>query len=236
MFLTINSFFAKKTMDQIGKNRCIVFFMLLFSAGSFAQNSNGENYHEISIGINYDKPFGQLNWVYKSVPGVQVGYCWVDEDYSENVITKNGVNISYFQFAPKADTLYYLVSPNSYGTAVFSKYKVIRASYHFEKNKCIGNFRLIAGVDAGLAFVSYSSAHKDASIDLAEESVEGKLFLSPQAGFGYAINENITVSLNAHYNALISLGSTDPNSVSYNSNAGTYRQFASFSLIASYSF
>lgn len=213
-----------------------VYFILLFPVALFAQTDNGDNYHEFVIGGNSDQPLGKLSWVYKPVFGSQIGFYWVEEDYSENVLTKKGINLSYFQFVPKADTLYYLVPPNSYGTAVFSNYKVTRMSYHYEKNKCINSFRFICALDAGLAFIAYSSNSKDKNFDLGEDSFEGKLFLSPQIGLGYSLSENISASLNAHYNALISLGSTDPGSMSYNSNAGTYRQFTSISLILGYSF
>lgn len=206
-------------------------------ANAFAQTAERKYYHhEFVIGGNYDKPLSKLTWVYKPVGGVQLGFYWVDEYRTENKVTKNGVNFSYFQFVPKADTLYYLVPPNSYGTAVYSNYKVIRASYHHEINKPIKDLRFIFAWDAGLAFISYSSRHKDKNFDLGEESFEGKFFFSPQIGLGYSVTEKITVSLNSYYNALLSLGSTDANAINYNSNAGIYNHYISFSLIVGYSF
>lgn len=215
----------------------IVFFISLIPIASFAQVANREYYnHEFVIGGNYDKPLGNLSWVYKPALGVQLGFYWVDEFRNENKITKNGINFSYFQLAPKADTLYYLVPPNSYGTAVYSNYKVTRASFHHEINKRLKDFRFIMAWDAGLAFISYSSLHKDKNLNLGEDSFEGKFFFAPQIGMGYSVTKNIMVSLNAYYNGLISLGSTDSNSADYNSNAGTYTHYTSFSLIAGYSF
>lgn len=219
--------------------RTILFyvFMLLFPVALFAQSAEKKYYHhEFVIGGNYDKPLGKLSWAYKTVGGAQLGFYWVDEYRTESKIRKNGVNLSYFQFIPKADTLYYLVPPNSYGTAVYSNYKVVRASYHREINKPIEDFRFIFAWDAGLAFVSYSSLIKDKNSSLGENNFEGKFFFSPQIGLGYSVTERIIVSLNTYYNALLSLGSTDSNSISYNSNAGIYSHYASFSLMAGYSF
>lgn len=211
--------------------------MLFFPVASFAQPADKKYYHhEFVVGGNYDKPLGKLSWVYKPVVGAQLGFYWVDEYRTESKIRKNGVNFSYFQFVPKADTLYYLVPPNSYGTAVYSNYKVIRASFHHEINRPLKYFRFIFAWDAGLAFVSYSSLIMDKNSSLGEESLEGKFFFAPQIGLGYSVTEKITVSVNSYYNALLSLGSTDANAVNYNSNAGIYSHYLSFSLIAGYSF
>src|ERR1043165_8753059 len=199
--------------------------MLLSAADLHSQD---EDYREFTVSADYNFPLGKLNWVYKPVPGFRAGLNWCAEDFSEGKISKFGLELSYFNFKPKADTLYYLVPPGGYGVAVYSKYLVASATMHVEKVKVFDNkFRLMIAANGGIAFIRYTSSHVDVNMDYGEESFEGKLVLSPQAGFGYAFETQINLALMAQYNALISLGSQDPDSMSYNSNAGTYRQFCS---------
>lgn len=215
--------------------RLIIIFLTLIQFELFSQNSSEDSFHEFVVSASYNKPLGKLSWVYKPEPGIQLGFNWVNT-YADNTSNKKGLSLGFFQFKQKEDTLFYLVPPNSSGTAVFSNYLVLSAAFHIENIKTFNKLGMVFGGDAGLAFVQYSCVTKDKNFDSGEESVEGKLQLSPQIGLNYAINQNIGVSLIGQYNALISLGSTDPNSTDYNSNAGTYRQYVSIALRVGYSF
>ncbi|MFL5762524.1 MAG: hypothetical protein ACJ77K_01200 [Bacteroidia bacterium] len=195
-----------------------------------------EDYKEVTVSADYNFPLGKLAWVYKSSPGFHAGLNWCNE-YSDGNTNKIGLGLGYFNFNPAADTLYYLVPPNGYGVAVYSKYKVASATFHAEKIKAFENkFCFILAGDAGIALVQYTSSHVDVGMDLGEESLEGKLILAPQIGMGYQLSENMSLAFATQYNALISLGSQDANSTDYNSNAGTARQFFSAYLKFGYSF
>ncbi len=214
-----------------------LFTLIIFNQlNIYCQNSAGERNHEFVGSVNYNFPLGKLSWVYKPTVGIQFGFNWIDRDPSENKIIKTGFTIGALQFKPKADTLYYLVTPTTYGTASFSKYQLVYATFHIEKIKIFNKTGFLIGADAGLVFVHYTDGHIDANIDYYEESMEGKLMLSPQFGIYIEFTPKINATLVTQYNALISLGDTDPNSVNYNSNAGIYRQFVSENIRVAYTF
>src|SRR5438045_1698089 len=110
-------------------------FLLTFFFHNHLISQNEEDYREFVVEANYNKPLGKLNWIYKPSPGIQFGFNWVKENYEEQKINKKGISVGVIQFQPKADTLFYLVPPNSYGSAVYSKYIVINGTYHIENIK-----------------------------------------------------------------------------------------------------
>ncbi|MGZ4036064.1 MAG: hypothetical protein ACXVPU_13180 [Bacteroidia bacterium] len=212
----------------------IMFFF--FENKIFSQNSTEEDYRELTAVINYNKPLGKLNFVYKPALGLQLGYNWVHDDYSENTIFKKGINFGITQFKPKADTMYYLVSPDSYGTAVYSKYLIVTATFHIEYIKTFNKLGLMAGADAGFSMTNYSCQNNDKNINLNEEFTQGKLVLSPQLGLNYEFSENISASFGFQYTGLISFGGNDIGHYDYNPVIGIYKQYGSIYLKAGYSF
>jgi hypothetical protein len=203
----------------------------------FSQNfSSEEDYREVSATVSYNKPIGKLSFVYKPAVGFQVGYNWVHNDYSDNMMTKKGLNVGFLQYTPKADTLYYLISPSSYGTAVYTKYSIYSVSAHLEHIKTMDKVGFIAGFDSGLGFTTYTAATKDANIDIEETFSQGKFIFSPLLGLNYEFNENISASFITQYTALISFGGADIGRYDYNPIIGIYKSYASLALKVAYQF
>ncbi len=200
----------------------------------FSQNSSGEDYYELSGSISYNFPISKLNKVYKPALGLHCGFNWVRDDYSSKNILKKGLLLGVMQFKPKSDTLYYSVLPDSYGTAVYSNYMLISATFHIENIKCFNQFGFIAGGDVGLAITNYSYQRDDIHIHIGEDSTNGKLIVSPLIGLNYEFDENFSAAVIAQYNSLISISEAEYDE--YNPVQGIYKQYGYFSLRVGYSF
>ena len=210
--------------------------MLSFYSNKIFSQIIEEDYNEFTIAPNYNFPIGRFSFAYKPAIGGQLAYSWVHSDLSENTIVKKGLTFGVAQFAPHADTLYYLVEDGSYGTAVYSKYTFVSATYHLEHVKTFNKIALFAAVDAGLGFTNYNCKNKDKNINLETEWRQGKLVLMPEVGMNYMLNENISTALGFQYTAFISFGGDDIGYYKYNPVVGMYKQFGSISIKGIYSF
>lgn len=195
-----------------------------------------EDYNEFTVAPNYNFPIGRFSFAYKPSIGGQLVYSWVHSDLSENTIVKKGLTFGVAQFAPHADTLYYLVGAASYGTAVYSKYTFVSATYHLEHVKTFNKLGLFAAIDAGFGFTNYTCKNNDINLSLESESSQGKLIIMPEVGVNYMFNENISTSLGFLYTAFISFGGDDIGYYEYNPVVGMYKQFGSISIKGIYSF
>ena len=207
----------------------------LFTNKAFSQRYE-DYYNEFSLAANYDAPIGRLGFAYKPAVGGQFVFTWVYSNLEDNIIEKKGLTFGVVQFNPHADTLYYLVDGNSYGTAVYSKYSFVSATFHLEHVKTFNKIGLLAALDAGFGFSNFSCQSNDKNINLGEDSSQGKLVLMPEIGANYTFNENISTSLGFQYTALISFGGDDIGYYEYNPVIGMYKQYGSISLKAIYSF
>ncbi|MCX6295923.1 MAG: hypothetical protein NTX97_07630 [Bacteroidetes bacterium] len=213
-----------------------VLFLFSFSINKAFSQISEEEYHEFTVAVNYNIPIGRLGFAYKPAIGGQLVYSWVHSDLSENVIVKKGLTFGVVQFMPHADTLYYLVDENSYGTAVYSKYSFCSATFHLEHVKTYDKTGLLAAIDAGFGFTNFSCKNNDKNLNVEEEYSQGKLVLIPEIGINYTFNENISTSFGFQYTALISFGGDDIGYYEYNPVIGIYKQYGSITFKAIYSF
>ncbi|HEX8545648.1 MAG TPA: hypothetical protein VF691_01725 [Cytophagaceae bacterium] len=204
-----------------------IFLLFIITAIAFPEKIFAQR--ELSLKIGNEIPMGELRWVYKSAPSISIGFSVLKEKSKVN--QSLGIGVGFFQFKPQEEIFYYLLNSEEYGTAQYSNYKVFQLFVPMRIDFLLNEkFELFGGVDFGYYYVIYSYHTKDKVIDEEGEAIEGKGALAPKAGINYNLSKKVGLTLQAKYNLYFSLGSSDQQSSSYNSNIGSANHFASLQL------
>lgn len=196
-------------------------FLVIFPSLVFSQNM-------VWYGISYDKPAGELNWVYEGGFGHRAGYTIIDDD------RELGAFIGFDRFQPKQDTFYY-VSGNDYGIALFSNYTLLQLCVNFQKSFCeTKRINPFIGLDFGYYYYAFDYEEHEPGRDTEGSIIEGRGALCPMIGISSTFMDRWRVSLQSRFNFYISLGSSDSRDINYNSNVGRSSHFWSVGLVVGY--
>jgi hypothetical protein len=199
----------------------LILLFILFAVNLKAQ-------HELSIGGSIDKPLGELAWTNKSGKGINLGYSFNLHSGNHKVQSfAIGMVIGYTTLPVLSDTLYFLEDPDSYGTAIYSAYSILSLDFEPKLVFKIKSFRLYGAIDLGLHYTKYSYQIHSTGIDLDELDIEGKVGLGPKVGLQYMLCKNIGLYVDFKYNMIISIGSSNIESMNYNPNLGQFNSYIS---------
>lgn len=209
-----------------------IYFLIIFFLIPFLSKAQGKR---LSVNTEYQIPGGELSWTYAKAPGIQLNFAWTKkkrEGRSKNML---GASLGYTRFTPLEDTLYYLVELEfdniGYGTAVYQDYYIaqLMATSHWE-NQLFSRFFIKYGIEMGFYYVVYSYDAWDETRSGGESVIEGKLAMVPVLGFVYNVSDTFGFGPYFKYNFYISIGESDPNSISHNPDVGKYDYFYSAGL------
>lgn len=212
----------------------IIAFLMIICFNSFSQNNR------IGLSAAYNMPGGEMKWIYKNSPGIQINYSRLNSDKRERFLSY-GVLLGYCKFKPVADTLYYLVDIGfddiGYGTAVYHPNTMVQLMLTFGGGLPI--IRNVLGIQFGLdagyyyTFFRYSVSDELVSTDGTE--IEGKGALAPGIGFPIKLSKKIQMVPYFKYNFYFSLGSSEVGST-YNPNVGSFNFFYTSGVSINYTF
>lgn len=202
-------------------NMRYLFFLILF--GFTFSSAYGQV--EISAGVGYVVPQGELKWIYNAAPSYSLSFARIKNQSSV------GIRLGYFQFKPKQDVFYYLYGEEDYGTIKYSNYKAIQLVIPFRWDFDLGDkLELALGIEGGYTYVHYTFDDANPDSETNAENIEGKGMVAPVIGFNWKITESIGLLVNGQYNMIVSLGSIDSTSGNYNPNVGTFNTFISTNI------
>jgi hypothetical protein len=217
------------------------FFLLLFFVFScsavFAQD------RRISILPEYSIPGGQLDWMYKTSPGIQLKY----SSFSSSSGTRHavGVSLGYVAFQPKADTLYFVVDHGvngrgvGVGRAMLSSLQFFQVGVHYDFYiKLSDRVFLTPGAAFSAMYGRREMVFED-DLGAYEGSNEGGTpwaGLIPKIGLEYMLSDSFSIAPYISYSFLIQAGSTDESSINYSENTGAIYYYYSTGISINYSF
>lgn len=194
----------------------------------------------LSLSPKLHIPLGKMSWSYKPAVGAELNFSRINT--KRGAQSAYGFSFGYASFAPKADTLYYVVDQGgvdgaSLGKAAYSAFKMYHLKVTLDYAFPIGKKNAITyGVDIGIVYGKRTVYFEDATgtNDLEELGAWGTL--SPWLGFEFIMSENFSLVPNVSYTVMMHAGSSDVNSYSYNPSAGFIYQFFTPGISINYNF
>ena len=181
---------------------------------------------EISAGSGYNLPLGELKWIYSPALSYSLALSKVKErKKSRNAL---GLELGYMRFQPKDSVFYYLLSEEEYGTVNYSNYQIYQLSAVIRHDFILSeHLSLFIGSGFGYYYVNFQYNQYDPYVTTEGQTIEGKFAVSPRVGISVNFNKSIGVFLHSQYNFMLSVGSLEAGSASYNSNTGSYNYYLS---------
>lgn len=153
---------------------------------------------EISVQGNYEIPLDELKWIYKPGTGALLTISKTDKYKKKR--TAFGGNIGFTRFNAKEDIFYYLLNGTDLGTVHYGNYDVYQLSLNYRRDFIINkSFELFMGAEFGYQYANYRYISHDSMIDEDGTTIEGRIGVSPKAGFNFVFSKNVSAFIQSRY-------------------------------------
>lgn len=182
---------------------------------------------EIRVGAAYEKPLGELYWVYKPACGFNVYFA--NKSYKgEHTIF--GAELGYVSFKPQKETFYYLVSEKEYGTVEYGSFDIYQLGLSLRHDFLVRTkMTPYLGAGLGLYYVKSEYVQQDPYIVTDAWSLQFNAALAARAGLSFKFNDKIGMFMESKYHFFAQTGTNNPNGINYNPTLGQFNYYLSFS-------
>jgi hypothetical protein len=197
--------------------------ILVFATGSAKAQYNyvgGGGRYGVGLMAGYDVPVGNLSYTFK--PAISYGL----SAFSYHGDFTASLTIGYHAYQPKLDTFYYQVDATDYGTVHYDNFTVVSlylgGAYNLQITDGLKGY---AGLNFGIYYTRMAFHSSDLYVNDTENLNEQDLYLAPKLGLTYALNDNISLGVEAKYNSFAPTGQKQDNPLVgtiYSSYTGTF--------------